>query len=98
MEKVAVSLEKIDLDYDEEADVLYISFGKPREAKDSIEVEDGVVYRISDNEVVGITIMDFKAKHSNNRFCQHLLKRAVAGCGRLTSLGLGAGGCFLLCR
>ena len=27
MEKVVISLEKIDLDYDEEADVLYISFG-----------------------------------------------------------------------
>jgi len=62
MEKVAVSLEKIDLDYDEEADVLYLSFGKPREARDSIEVEDGVIYRITDNEVVGITITDFKAR------------------------------------
>ncbi|MEM3725810.1 MAG: DUF2283 domain-containing protein [Candidatus Bathyarchaeia archaeon] len=62
MEKVAVSLEKIDLDYDEEADVLYISFGKPREAKDSIEVEDGVIYRIVDNEIVGITITNFKAR------------------------------------
>jgi len=30
LEKVAISLEKIDFDYDEEADVLYISFGKPR--------------------------------------------------------------------
>ncbi|MBS7620818.1 DUF2283 domain-containing protein [Candidatus Bathyarchaeota archaeon] len=39
MEKVAVSLEKIDLDYDKEADVLYISFGKPRQARDSVEVE-----------------------------------------------------------
>ena len=62
MEKAAVSLEKIDLDYDEEADVLYISFGKPREARDSIEVEDGVIYRIADNEVVGITITNFKAR------------------------------------
>ena len=62
MEKVAISLEKIDLDYDEEADVLYISFGKPREAKDTIEVDDGVVYRIADNEIVGITITDFKAR------------------------------------
>lgn len=62
MEKVSVSLEKIDLDYDEEADVLYISFGKPREARDSIEVDDGVVYRIADNEVVGITITGFKAR------------------------------------
>jgi uncharacterized protein YuzE len=62
MEKVTVSLEKIDLDYDEEADVLYISFGKPRQAQDSIEVEDGVIYRIADNEIVGITITNFKAR------------------------------------
>lgn len=62
MEKAALSLEKIDLDYDEEADVLYISFGKPRDAKDSVEIEDGVVYRIADNEVVGITITNFKAR------------------------------------
>ncbi len=62
MEKVAISLEKINLDYDQEADVLYMSFGEPREAKDSVEVEDGVIYRITDNEVVGITIIDFKAR------------------------------------
>ena len=62
MEKVAISLEKIDLDYDNEADGLYISFGKPREAKGSVEVEDGIIYRIADNEVVGITITDFKSR------------------------------------
>jgi len=62
MEKIAISLEKIDLDYDEQADVLYISFGKPREAEDSVEVEDGVVYRIANNEVIGITITNFKAR------------------------------------
>jgi uncharacterized protein YuzE len=62
MEKVAISLEKIDLDYDEEADVLYLSFGKPRQAQDSVEVEDGIIYRIADNEIVGITITNFKAR------------------------------------
>jgi len=62
LEKVAISLKKIDFDYDEEADVLYISFGKPKEAQDSIEVEDGVIYRIADKEVVGITITDFKTR------------------------------------
>jgi len=67
MEKVAISLEKIDLDYDEEADVLYISFGEPREAKDSVEVEDGIIYRIADNEVIGITITDFKVRTLKNR-------------------------------
>jgi len=66
MEKVAISLEKVDLDYDEVADVLYISFGKTREAQDSVEVEDGVIYRIADNEVVGITITDFKARTLKN--------------------------------
>ena len=67
MEKVAIRLEKISMDYDEEADVLYMSFGEPREAKDSVEVEDGVVYRIADDEVVGITIMDFKARTLKTR-------------------------------
>jgi len=67
MEKVAISLEKIDLDYDEEADVLYMSFGEPREAKDSVEVEDGAIYRIADNEVIVITITDFKARTLKNR-------------------------------
>ena len=62
MEKVAISLKKIDFDYDQEADVLYISFGKPKEAQDSVEVEDGVIYRIADKEVVGITITDFKTR------------------------------------
>jgi len=62
MEKAALSLKKIDLDYDEEADVLHLSFGEPREAKDSIEVENGIIYRIGDNEVVGITITNFKAR------------------------------------
>jgi len=67
MEKVALSLQRIDLDYDEEVDVLYISFGEPREAKDTIEVEDGILYRIADNEVVGITITDFKARTLKSR-------------------------------
>jgi len=62
LEKAAVSLKRIDLDYDGEADVLYLSFGEPREATDSLEVEDGIIYRISDGEVVGITITDFKAR------------------------------------
>jgi len=62
LEKAAISLKKIDFDYDQEADVLYISFGKPKEAQDTIEVEDGVIYRIADNEVVGITITDFKTR------------------------------------
>lgn len=67
MEKVAISLKRVDLDYDEEADVLYMSFGEPREATDSIEVEDGIVFRIRGSEVVGITVMNFKSKASSSK-------------------------------
>jgi len=62
LEKAVLSLRKIDLDYDEEADVLYISFGEPREAEDTVEVEDGIIYRVINKEVIGITITDFKSR------------------------------------
>lgn len=39
---MSISLEKITIDHDEEADVPYISFGKPREAEDTIEVNVGI--------------------------------------------------------
>jgi uncharacterized protein YuzE len=62
MEKALARLEKVDLDYDEGADVLYLSFGKPREADDSVEVKEGVIYRIADNEIVGIATTNFTSK------------------------------------
>jgi uncharacterized protein YuzE len=46
------------LDFDEEADVLYISFRKPQHATDSEMRDDGVIVRKSGDEIVGITILD----------------------------------------
>ena len=48
-------------DYDGEADVLYISFGKPREAV-GIDIGDGVIVRYDEakGEVVGITILGLR--------------------------------------
>ncbi len=60
--------ENITIDYDEEADVLYISFGKPREA--ITEELDNLAIRLDEKtkEVVGITVIDFlrnfRKKHS----------------------------------
>jgi uncharacterized protein YuzE len=54
---------KLDVDYDERNDVLYISVGKPREADDSIEPQEGVVMRTRKGELVGITIIGLR-----NRF------------------------------
>jgi hypothetical protein len=40
-----------------------------REAKDRVEVEDGVRYHTADNEDAGVTITDFKARiRINNLF------------------------------
>ena len=62
MESIVLSPEKIDVKYDKENDVLYISAGKPREADDSIEPQEGVVIRTRKGELVGITIIGLQ-KH-----------------------------------
>jgi uncharacterized protein YuzE len=57
MESIVVKPSKLDAEYDKESDVLYISARKPREADDSIELQEGVVIRIRKGELVGITII-----------------------------------------
>jgi len=52
---------RIWVDYDEEADVLYISFRKPQQANES-EMEDDVIYHYHDKELVGLTILHAKGK------------------------------------
>jgi len=44
------------LDYDEEADVLYVSFRRPQKATDS-RMEGDVIYHYRDEELVGVTIL-----------------------------------------
>jgi uncharacterized protein YuzE len=47
---------KIWIDYDDEADVLYISFRKPQQADDSI-MDNDLIYHYRGKEVVGITVL-----------------------------------------
>lgn len=54
----ALALEKVHLDYDEDADVLYIDFGQPQAADDSDVTEDGVIVRLSEGKIVGVTILN----------------------------------------
>jgi uncharacterized protein YuzE len=44
------------LDYDEEADVLYMSFRRPQQATDS-QMEGDLIYHYRDKELVGVTIL-----------------------------------------
>jgi uncharacterized protein YuzE len=46
------------LDYDKEADVLYISFRKPQQATTTIETEDDILIRKDGKNIVGLTILN----------------------------------------
>jgi len=49
---------KMWIDYDKEADVLYISFKRPQKATDSEMQKNGFRLRYKGKELVGITILD----------------------------------------
>ncbi len=49
---------KMLVDYDKEADVLYISFKRPQKATDSEMLDNGVLLRYKGDELVGITVLD----------------------------------------
>ncbi len=46
------------IDYDDEADVLYISFKKPQQATDSEMLDDGILLRYKGTDIVGLTILN----------------------------------------
>jgi uncharacterized protein YuzE len=51
------------LSYDEEADVLYLNFKKPNHADDSELLDNDVLVRYENDEVVGMTIMNASKKN-----------------------------------
>ena len=46
------------VDYDSDADVLYISFQRPQKATDTKMTDDGILLRYRDEELVGVTVLD----------------------------------------
>jgi uncharacterized protein YuzE len=46
------------VDYDKEADVLYISLQRPQRATNTKMTDDGILLRYSDDRLVGITVLD----------------------------------------
>ena len=46
------------VDYDAEADVLYISFQRPQRATDSQMRDDGIIIHRRARQVVGVTILE----------------------------------------
>ena len=50
--------EDVHLKYDDEADVLYISFGEPQPADDADLTDEGVIVRLREGKIVGLTILN----------------------------------------
>ena len=46
------------VDYDREADVLYVSFARPQQATDTDVTDDGLLLRYRENQIVGVTVLD----------------------------------------
>ncbi len=59
---VKLSLEHMWIDYDREADVLYLSFQKPQRATKTIETGDDILLRKDGNKIVGITILNASSR------------------------------------
>jgi uncharacterized protein YuzE len=53
------------MDYDEGADVLYLSFRKPQNASDS-EMEEDIIYHYDEEELVGLTILNARDRDPEN--------------------------------
>ena len=62
MNEIKLRPAELHFDYDSVSDVLYINFGKPRSAYDSTLPEKGVIYRLNGDELVGISILNFRGK------------------------------------
>ena len=61
-ELAKLPVKRIWVDYDEEADVLYLSFRKPQRAKKTVEMDDDVLIRTDDDKIVGITILNASSR------------------------------------
>jgi len=61
--KILEKKENLDWEYDEEADVLYISIGKPKKAL-GVDIGEGAILRYIEDtgEVVGVTLIGIKER------------------------------------
>ena len=57
-----LSVKNIWVDYDKEADVLYLSFRKPQRARKTIETDQEVLIRTDGELIVGVTILNASSK------------------------------------
>ena len=55
-------IEKLEIDYDRDRDVLYISFGPPSPADDAQILDNDIIVRYKRERAIGITVPDFSRR------------------------------------
>jgi uncharacterized protein YuzE len=65
--KILEKQENLNWDYDEEADVLYLSVGRPQNAL-GVDIGEGLVVRMdaAEQEVVGLTVVGLRSRLLKN--------------------------------
>ena len=62
VEMLKLPAQQMWLDYDKEADVLYVSLRKPQRATDTVELTEDILVRKDGDDVVGLTILNASGK------------------------------------
>ncbi len=68
MEAIIKDVANIDVSYDRDQDVLYISFGNVQEADDSELTDNDVVVRYRKGRIIGVTVLGFSKRHPAKKF------------------------------
>ena len=74
--------QKMWIDYDKEADVLYLSFRRPQKATDSKMLDDGVLLRYRRRELIGVTILDASLRRKSFPTGQFAAKEPTLSYGK----------------
>jgi uncharacterized protein YuzE len=61
-EMLRLQAQHVWVDYDQEVDVLYMTFRKPQNATKTIEVDDDILLRKDGKTIVGLTILNASAR------------------------------------
>ena len=57
-----VMMDQVKMNYDPEGDILYIHFGEPQPADDSDITDEGVIVRLREGKIVGLSILNAREK------------------------------------
>ena len=66
-EVVALTPEKMDVEYDKETDVLYISFSPGTAADDSELTGNDIIIRYKDRKIIGLTVLHFSERRKQKK-------------------------------